>query len=197
MAASQNEAPSFRRGRKHVSIRRVSGERPAVPRSCRRLSAAASVDRFVVPSTFTSQGCVQASEHLFVVVVGCGRYGSHLANGLSAAGHSVVVIDHDPARFDTLTTEFSGFRVEADATELATLREAKLDQADLLVAATHSDNVNIMVAQVAARIFGTPRVIARVSDPRRESVFRDLGIETVSPTSLATKVVFESLGLTP
>ncbi len=132
-------------------------------------------------------------DNLLVVVVGCGRYGSNLANRLSPAGHSVIVLDRNPDAFDALTSGFTGFKIEADATEFASLRDAKLDQSDLVVAATDSDHVNILVAQVARRILGARRVVARVSDPRREEVFRELDIETVSPTALATDFILSTL----
>ena len=49
-------------------------------------------------------------DSLYVVIVGCGRLGSHLANQLSRAGHSIVVIDADASTFDNLSSDFSGFR---------------------------------------------------------------------------------------
>jgi trk system potassium uptake protein TrkA len=121
----------------------------------------------------------------FVIVVGCGRLGAYLASQLSQDGHSVVVVDVDESSFASLTAGFSGFRLEGDATELAVLRQAKTDKADRLIAVTPHDNVNLAVAQIGKTIFQVPRVVARVSDPQREAIFRDLGIHTVCPLSLA------------
>lgn len=129
----------------------------------------------------------------FIVVVGCGRVGSHLANKLSGAGNSLVVIDIDESTFDDLSAEFSGFRLAGDATQVALLREAKLHKADTLIATTHDDNVNLMVAQVARNIFKTPLVMARVFDPKREQVYERLGIRTVCPTSVAASLFMEAL----
>jgi trk system potassium uptake protein TrkA len=125
---------------------------------------------------------------LYVVIVGCGRLGSHLANQLSRVGHSVVVIDKNNSTFEDLSPEFSGFRVMGDATQIAILREAKLKNADVFFATTHEDNVNLMVAQVAKKIFNVPHVLARVFDPRREKIFDQLGIETICPTSVAAEM---------
>ena len=127
-------------------------------------------------------------DSLFIVIVGCGRLGSHLANQLSHVGHSVVVIDRDGATFDDLSPDFSGFRVEGDATQMAVLKEAKLKDADVFFATTHEDNVNLMVAQVALKVFNVPHVLARVFDPRREQVYAQLGIETICPTSVAAEM---------
>lgn len=129
----------------------------------------------------------------YIVIVGCGRLGSHLANRLSRAGNAVVVIDVDPDTFNDLTPQFSGFRLEGDATHMAVLKEAKLINADVLIATTHDDNVNLLVAQVAQKVFGVPQVLARVFDPRREEVYARLGIETICPTSVAADIFLRAV----
>ncbi|PJF25618.1 MAG: potassium transporter TrkA, partial [Phototrophicales bacterium] len=80
-----------------------------------------------------------------VVIVGCGRLGSVLANHLSRAGHRVIVIDQRESTFDKLSVDFSGFKLVGNAVELHTLKEAKIEQADCLFATTTSDNTNLMV----------------------------------------------------
>lgn len=128
---------------------------------------------------------------LYVIVVGCGRLGAHIANLLSRAEHRVVVIDRSEAAFAGLSEAFSGFRVEGDAAEPGVLKQAKIDRADLLIAATQEDNVNLMVALVAREAFGVPQVMARVYDPAREEVYRELGLSTVCPTLLAGEAFLE------
>lgn len=122
---------------------------------------------------------------LYIVIIGCGRLGGLLANSLSGAGHSVVVVDHREAAFNKLTAEFSGFRIHADAAEMATLRATKVEQANCLLAATNKDNINLLVAQVARTTFAVPMVIARVHDPSYEALYRTLGVEIISPTQLS------------
>lgn len=129
---------------------------------------------------------------LFIVIVGCGRLGSNLANQLSHAGHGVVVIDIDEEAFDHLSAAYSGFRVEGDAVELAVLKQAKLDKADLLIATSQDDNVNLMVAQVARAVFSVPRVLVRVFEPKREAIYRRLGVETICPTSVAADLFLKA-----
>jgi trk system potassium uptake protein TrkA len=130
-----------------------------------------------------------ASPQLYIIVVGCGRLGSHLANTLGREGHSLVVIDRDKQAFAALSVDFSGFQLEGDAVELAMLRQAKTGNADLVIASTSEDNVNLMVAQVAKTVFKVPRVLARVFDPKRERIYRELDIETVSPVALASDYI--------
>ena len=134
-----------------------------------------------------------AADKLFILIVGCGRLGTHLANTLSRQGHSVVALDANPHAFEGLSAEYSGFRVEGDGTELAVLKQAGMDKAELVIATTREDNVNLMVAQVARRIFKVPRVLARVFDPKREQIYRDLGVDTVCPTTIAANALLTKL----
>lgn len=133
------------------------------------------------------------TQKFFIVIVGCGHLGSYLANMLSHNGHSVVVIDINESAFDALSVEYSGFRVEGDATEFAVLKQAKTDKADLVITTTREDNINLMVAQVARKILRVPRVMARVFETKRAEVYSDLGIETICPTSIMGDVFIESL----
>jgi trk system potassium uptake protein TrkA len=133
----------------------------------------------------------------FIVIVGCGRLGSMLANRLSRLGRNVVVVDRDETAFKNLSTEFSGFQVTGDAAEMAVLRRARIDEADCLLAVTRHDNVNLMVAQVARTIYHVPKVIARVFDPSREQVYRHFEIETLSPTKLTADAFLDALHRQP
>jgi len=122
----------------------------------------------------------------YIIIGGCGRLGGHLANRLSREGHSVVVIDLNEAKFQNLSAEFSGFRLEGDASELEILQRAKTQEADKVIAVTRSDNINLAMAQIAKVVFHVPTVVARVSEPQREAIFRELGIYTICPLLLAT-----------
>jgi trk system potassium uptake protein TrkA len=132
------------------------------------------------------------AKQLYIVVIGCGRLGADLANRFSRSGDSVVVIDSDPQAFGALSQSYGGFRVEGDATELAVLKQAKANKADLLVAATGTDNVNLMVAQVTKSEWEIPKVLARVHDPGRGAVFQELGVDTICPTLAAVDLFLAS-----
>ena len=128
----------------------------------------------------------------YIIVVGCGRLGAHLAGEFSRQGHSVVAVDSDEQALASLALDFGGFRMEGDATEVALLRQAKAAQADQLIAVTRDDNVNLAVAQMAKVVFHVPEVVAGVSDPDREAIFRDLGVRTVCPLTLAAGELLRS-----
>ncbi len=126
---------------------------------------------------------------MYVVIAGCGNLGRRLAESLSSRGEEVVVLDSRSEALETLSPEFGGFRVEGDAADTLTLSRTKLDRADLAIAATDDDNVNLFFSQVARFLFSVPRAVARVHDPAREDVFRRLGVETVCPTTAAADLM--------
>jgi trk system potassium uptake protein TrkA len=127
------------------------------------------------------------------VIVGCGRYGSLVANRLSSLGHSVMVIDRCETAFKALSAEFSGFTITGDASELSVLRTAKMDAADCVLSMCNEDTLNLMVTQIAKSIFGVPKVIARVYEPSYEPILRGFDIEIVSPIQLALERIIQAL----
>lgn len=130
----------------------------------------------------------------YIIVVGCGRLGSILANQLSKDGHSVVVIDRNADAFDKLSPDFSGYRIHSSTVEIAALREAEIDKADCLLATTDQDNVNMMVAQIAKTIFHVPLVLARVYEPAHEIIYHELDVKVISPAHLAADAFLDALG---
>lgn len=133
-----------------------------------------------------------------VVIMGCGRVGSRLAGLLADDGHDVAVMDVDPVAFRRLTEGFRGRTVVGNGVDQQALREAGIEKADVFVALAHGDNRNAMAVQVAKQIFGVERVVARIYDPARAELYHELGIATVSPTSIITDLVWDAtLGKQP
>lgn len=122
----------------------------------------------------------------YIIIIGCGILGSTLANRLSSAGHSLVVIDQDEDSFKNLGDEYSGFMIHGDANEFFIINQAKIDQADIVLALTDDDNLNIMLSQICSKLYHVSRVIARVNNPKSSNVFQKLGIETICPALLAS-----------
>ncbi len=128
----------------------------------------------------------------YIVIVGCGRLGSHLASLLSKARKSVVIVDKDEKAFNRLSQDFSGFTIQADAIEIDTLLKAKIDKADVVVTTTNDDNTNIMIAQIAKTIYKVPKVIARLFEPSKQKIYEELEVETLCPTVLSA-VAFKDI----
>lgn len=126
-----------------------------------------------------------------VVILGCGRVGAGLANQLDAEGHEVTIIDRNSDQFRRLDPEFGGTAVVGQGIDQDILRRAGIEQADFFIALTNGDNTNAMAAQIAQQVFSVPRVIARIYDPVREEMYRNLGLETYCPTTLGMSKVRE------
>jgi trk system potassium uptake protein TrkA len=118
-----------------------------------------------------------------VLIVGCGREGSELARSISLQGHSVTIVDVNPANFDRLGPEFRGRTVQGYSIDRGTLERAGIEQADAFAATTQSDNENIIAARIARDVFGVKRVVARVYNPGRREVYERLGLQSITSTS--------------
>jgi trk system potassium uptake protein TrkA len=130
---------------------------------------------------------------MHVVIMGCGRTGSRLARRLERQGHSVAVIDKDPASFHLLDVDFKGRAVEGIGFDSAVLVEAGIERADAFIAVSSGDNSNIVSSIIAKDVFHVPRVITRIYDPRRASIYRRFGIPTVAPVQWGVNKIFDLL----
>ena len=124
-----------------------------------------------------------------VVIMGCGRTGSWLANMLDAAGHNVTIMDVEAYSFRRLSPDFKGKALVGDGTDQEALKKAGIEEAEVFIAVTQGDNRNIMAAQMAKHIFNVPRVICRIYDPLRQEIYQTLGLETISPTTIFAEML--------
>ncbi|MBM3676111.1 MAG: TrkA family potassium uptake protein [Actinobacteria bacterium] len=130
-----------------------------------------------------------------VAIAGAGAVGLHVANELSRVGYEVLLIEQDRAVVERAVIE-SGVRWHVgDACEVSSLKEADLQEYDVLVAATGDDEDNLVVSLLAKQEFGMPRVIARVNHPKNEWMFTDnWGVDVrVSTPHLITAMVEEAV----
>lgn len=103
-----------------------------------------------------------------------------VAHNLESFGHSVAIVDRNPAAFRRLSHDFAGRQVVGVGFDRDTLVEAGIEQASAFAAVSSGDNSNIISARVARETFGIDNVIARIYDPRRAEVYSRLGIPTVA-----------------
>ena len=128
-----------------------------------------------------------------VLIMGCGRVGSRLATIMDKEGHTVTVIDTNPKSFARLSPDFNGNPVVGDGTNEEVLRGAGAEKAQVFVAVTQGDNRNVMASQIAKELFRIPKVVTRIYDPIRQEIFKDLGLETYSPTTVLTNLIHDSI----
>ncbi|MBC8586535.1 potassium channel family protein [Youxingia wuxianensis] len=128
-----------------------------------------------------------------ILIVGCGKVGSQLANVLSKMGHDVSIVDPDEERFSNLSDEFAGYTVTGVPIDQDVLRKAGIEGCEALAAVSNDDNMNVMVCQIASEIFHVPKVLARIYDPARGDVFSHFGLHTVCPTNLSVDALYSML----
>ena len=128
-----------------------------------------------------------------VVIMGCSRVGAQLAAMLDAEGHKVTIMDVDSFSFKKLPPTFNGTALVGNGLDEESLKKAEIGQADVFVAVTQGDNRNVMACQIAKHIYKVPKVVCRIYDPIREEMYRDLGLNTVSPTKLVAKLLREQI----
>jgi len=126
-----------------------------------------------------------------IVIAGCGRVGSTLAQALSDDGHDVTIIDRAAAALEALGKSFNGSTLTGEAFDVDTLEKAGIRSADVFLAVTDSDNANLMAVEVAKEVFEVPRSIARLYDSNREATYRALDIKFVTGTKLIAQVLYE------
>jgi trk system potassium uptake protein len=130
---------------------------------------------------------------MHVIVVGCGRVGSEVALNLVAAEHDVIVIDRKLEAFRRLGEDFKGTTMVGVGFDRDLLTEAGITPDCAVAAVTSGDNSNILIARVARETFGVKRVVARIYDPRRASIYERLGIATVASVTWTSARVLRHL----
>jgi trk system potassium uptake protein len=131
-----------------------------------------------------------------VVVTGAGAVGRHLAADLAVRRHDVLLIESNRATLDALREEFEDVELLlGDACEPWVLEQARLSEADVVVAATGDDEDNLVTSLLAKTEFAVPRVLARVNHPKNEWLFNDQwGVDqAVSPPHILTALVEEAV----
>lgn len=125
---------------------------------------------------------------MHIIIVGCGRVGAQLAQTLSSDGHNVVIVDKNIASFKRLGSEFNGITITGVGFDPEILKRAGIERADALAAVTNGDNSNIMVSEIAKKIYKVPQVITRIYDPLRADIYKKFGLNTISTTSIVAEI---------
>jgi trk system potassium uptake protein TrkA len=135
---------------------------------------------------------------MYIVVVGGGRVGYYLTRALLDEGHEVLVLEKEAAICEAITDELGSICLRGDGCEAATLAEVGTDRADMLIAVTGDDEDNLVAGQVAKHKFNVPRTIARIRNPKNETLFKKLGIDvTISSTNVILEHIEEKVPTHP
>lgn len=130
---------------------------------------------------------------MYIVIVGGGKVGYYLAKDLLAKGHEVTIIEKEGRKCQRIADELGNIVLEGEC-DPGLLHAAGASRADVLIAVTGEDEVNLVVSKIAKHFFHIPRVIARVVNPKNRKIFHQLGINvTVSATDIITSLIEQEM----
>lgn len=135
---------------------------------------------------------------MFVLIVGGGKTGSHLASLLLAEEHRVIIVDQRPDVLERLREEIPTECVIAgDGTDPTLLETAGIREANVLAAVTGEDEANLVIATLGRFEFSVPRIIARVNNPKNAWLFtREMGVDVaLNQADILTKLILEEMSL--
>jgi trk system potassium uptake protein len=129
---------------------------------------------------------------MYVVIMGGGRVGLRLASSLVTAGTDVTLIENDSSLCGNAAAELDALVICGNGTDVKTLEEANISDADVFVAATGNDEVNLLSC-ILVKDYNIKKVIARVSNPDHEEAFKKVGIDDVISPELTAASYLEKL----
>jgi trk system potassium uptake protein len=135
---------------------------------------------------------------MYIIIIGGGRTGSHLANQLLSEGHKVKLIESRPEVLERLRAEIpSHVIIIGDGSSPAVLEANNVDEADVLVAATGEDENNLVIATLARFEFNVPRIIARVNNPKNDWLFTpEMGVDVgLNQTEILARLIVEEMSM--
>lgn len=127
---------------------------------------------------------------MYLIIVGGGRTGSKLAKRLSDRGHNVVVIEKEEKRAHELAAELDVLVIHGSGADVDVLKDAGVDKADVLLALTQTDEVNLMACELAKKL-GVHKVIARVNEEKHARMFEEMGVDIAISLPSAAVMLFE------
>jgi trk system potassium uptake protein TrkA len=132
-----------------------------------------------------------------IALVGAGKFGTAIVNAMLGGKNEVTVIDKDPELIQRISDRYDVFTVQDDALDIDILKAIGIDKYDYLVAATESDEINMIVCKFAKEL-GCPQTIARVRAPRHmeqmDFIKSNMRIDyAINPDQICAEEIFRYL----
>lgn len=131
-----------------------------------------------------------------IIIVGCGRVGSHLARLLLENGEEIAIIESQ-AELLRQVQELDCPKILGKPLDSAILEKAGIMQADALLCVSDSEAMNVMVGQMADRLYHVPRILVRIFYPENELVYQSMGLQTMCSTAMTIQRAMDLLGFQP
>ena len=115
---------------------------------------------------------------MYIIIGGGGLVGGELARGLVENKHDVVLIEGNKAVCDKVYAETGAIVINGSASQIEVLKEAGIEKADVVVAATANDADNLSCA-IMAKSFDVPQIIVRMRNPAYENSYKVAGVQKI------------------
>ncbi len=131
---------------------------------------------------------------MYIVLIGAGAVGYHLARALLNASHEVSIVEQDAKKAMDAADDFGNVVLRGNGSDSSLLEAAGAARADVVIATTGNDEDNLAACQLARHRFNVDRTVALINNPENEVLFRLLGIDiTVSSTQIIMSQIEEEL----
>ncbi|WP_292460534.1 NAD-binding protein [Methanothermococcus sp.] len=129
---------------------------------------------------------------MYIIIAGMGRVGFTLAKSLAGKNNDLVIIDKDKKICESVAGEIDALIINGDCTNIKTLENAGIDNADIFIAVTGRQEINL-ISSLLAKNYKIPKTIARVSEPEYKEVFERLNVDVVISPELVAANYIEKL----
>ena len=127
---------------------------------------------------------------MHICIVGGGKIGFYLAQTLLEHGHEPVVIESEESTCQRLANSLDIPVIHGDGTLIEILRMARLEECKALIGVTGRDENNLIACQLAKKVFGVKKTVARVNNPKNAPVLKQLGVDiAVSSTDNIARLI--------
>ena len=133
---------------------------------------------------------------MHVVIMGSGIFGLNLASLLVSDGYDITLIENDETRCNKIANKLDANVLYGNGTDKEILEESNIEEADVFVAATENDEVNLL-ACILVKGYNVPKIISQVSDPNHKDAFNEVGINIIINPELNAANYVEKLIVRP
>ena len=125
-----------------------------------------------------------------IIVIGGGKVGFYLIKTLKNKKHDITLIEKDKDLCEKISDQIDIDIINGDGTDIEVLKDADIDVADVVAAVTGKDEENLVICQVAKQNFNIQHTMARVNNPKNQTLFKSLGVDnTVCSTQVITNLI--------
>ena len=128
-----------------------------------------------------------------IVIMGCNGIAVNVAEKMAKNDHKISIIDAQPDNFLIIEETENITTIIGDGTISNELEGAGIIESDIFLALEPSDNRNILAAQKVKSLYNPKTILCLVSDPKKDGIFRKLGLNVISTTSLISDIVLDSI----